>query len=423
MEEDTIELIDYLRVIWKWKWIIIIGTFVCIVATGAVSFLLPKSYQASVTFMVSEPKMAEASNFGNAQYFISYPLQTYLSYPLQTYEGIIKNRLLEAKVIERLKLDLPPYEMTLGDINGTIAVEFLRDSRLIRLKVEFPDPELAQQIANELAILAVDLNKTLTEKESVDYRDFIREQLEEAKLRLDQAEKALLDFQRTAQIESLTKELEIQLALKENFEIELENTETVLEQNKATLQRIEEQFKTQEKTFKLVSNLVEDPAYQQSLATLSKADIKALLGFNMEKEVQNPVYFHLENQLVDVISSIGGLLAKKANLEASLKENVTRLKKLQEELAQKEIELGKLERERELAQATYKMLTLRYDEARIQVISRTQELKIVDPATIPENSIKPKKKLITGIAGIVSFLFLVLASFFINYIKSVNKQH
>ena len=412
MEEDTIELIDYLRVILKWKWIIIIGTLACMAVAGAVSFLLPKIYQASVTLMVSEPKMAESTSA--TQYFVSYPLKT--------YEGIIKNRSLEAKVIERLKLDLSPYEMTLDDLNENITVESSRDSKLISLKVEFPDSELAQQIANELAVLAVDFNKTLTEKESVDSRDFIKVQLEEAKLKLEQSEKALLDFQRVAQIDSLKKELAIQLTLKGNFEIDFKNTETALEQNKARLQKIEEQFKSQDKTFKLASNLVEDPAYQQSLATLSKADIKALLGINMEKEVQNPVYFHLESQLVDIVSSIGGLLAKKANLEASLKENTTRLKKLQDELAQKEIELGKLIRERELAQATYKMLTVRYDEARIQVASRTQELKIVDPATIPEKAIKPKKKLITGIAGIVSFMSLVLASFFINYIK-VNKQH
>ena len=32
MEEDTIELIDYFRVIWKRKILIIVGTLVCIVA-------------------------------------------------------------------------------------------------------------------------------------------------------------------------------------------------------------------------------------------------------------------------------------------------------------------------------------------------------------------------------------------------------
>ena len=30
--EDEIELIDYLRVMWKWKWLIIGGTILCIVA-------------------------------------------------------------------------------------------------------------------------------------------------------------------------------------------------------------------------------------------------------------------------------------------------------------------------------------------------------------------------------------------------------
>ena len=414
MEDNSIELIDYRRVIWKWKWMIIIGTIVCMVIAGSVSFLLPKIYQASVTFMVSEPKMAEVSNLRTAPYFIKYPIKT--------YEGIIKNRSLIAKIIEKFKLDLAPYEVTLDDLNKNIIVESSSDSNIISLKVKSPDSKLAQQIANELALLAINLNKTLTEKETVDSRDLIKSQLEEARLKLDQAERALLDFKRTAQIESLKKELEIQLAQKRNLETALINIELDLEENKARLQKIEEQFKTQEKTFKLVSNLVEYPAYQQSLAILSKADIKHLLYLNMEKEVQNPLFFHLESQLADAISFIGGLLAKKAYLEASLKENAIELRKLQDELAQKEMELARLTRERDLAQEIHNII-IRYDEARIQVASRSPEIKIIDYPTLPQNAIKPKKKLIMEIAGIAGFLFFVLISFTINFIKTVYKRY
>ena len=36
MEKDAIELVDYLRVIWKRKRLIIVGTLVCMVAAGKV---------------------------------------------------------------------------------------------------------------------------------------------------------------------------------------------------------------------------------------------------------------------------------------------------------------------------------------------------------------------------------------------------
>ncbi len=36
-EEDTIELIDLLRVVWKWKWFIIIFTLICAIGAGVIS--------------------------------------------------------------------------------------------------------------------------------------------------------------------------------------------------------------------------------------------------------------------------------------------------------------------------------------------------------------------------------------------------
>ncbi len=36
--DDEIELIDLLRVLWKWKWMIILITFVCMLAAGGVQF-------------------------------------------------------------------------------------------------------------------------------------------------------------------------------------------------------------------------------------------------------------------------------------------------------------------------------------------------------------------------------------------------
>jgi len=46
--EDEIELIDLLRVIWKWRYLIIGGTLLCLVVAGTVSLLMPKVYRGSM---------------------------------------------------------------------------------------------------------------------------------------------------------------------------------------------------------------------------------------------------------------------------------------------------------------------------------------------------------------------------------------
>jgi LPS O-antigen subunit length determinant protein (WzzB/FepE family) len=43
--EDEIELIDLIRIIWKWKYLILCGTAFCAIAAIAISLFLPKIYQ------------------------------------------------------------------------------------------------------------------------------------------------------------------------------------------------------------------------------------------------------------------------------------------------------------------------------------------------------------------------------------------
>ncbi len=54
MEEDTIELVDYLRVIWKRKGLIIVGTLVCMVAAGVVSLRLPEIYRVKALISIGK---------------------------------------------------------------------------------------------------------------------------------------------------------------------------------------------------------------------------------------------------------------------------------------------------------------------------------------------------------------------------------
>ncbi|MHC4215604.1 MAG: Wzz/FepE/Etk N-terminal domain-containing protein [Planctomycetota bacterium] len=66
--EDEIELMDYLRVIWRWKYLIAAGTLICAVVAGVISFRMPKVYGIS---MVLQPGIVKIDDDGKNIYIDS----------------------------------------------------------------------------------------------------------------------------------------------------------------------------------------------------------------------------------------------------------------------------------------------------------------------------------------------------------------
>ncbi|MFQ5836124.1 MAG: GNVR domain-containing protein, partial [bacterium] len=229
-------------------------------------------------------------------------------------------------------------------------------------------------------------------------------------------------FKEKAQLAVLNKKLNILLSRKGEIEKALSHTEVDIAENAERLKRIEEEFKKTNSTIKLSRKLAENPLYQQSLAEHSGSDIKKMFNLNMEVEIANPTYQHLEKKLVDVIPTLSALYVKRDSLQAELKANTLELKTTQVELANKETELQRLKRTYDLAFGTYKMFVKKFEEVTIQVAMMSQDLKILDPAIIPEEPFKPKKKLNVLIAGVIgSMMFLVLA-FFREYLERAKKK-
>lgn len=95
---ETIELIDFLRTIWKWKWLIIIFTLACSIFVGIISFSMPKIYGVS---MVIEPGVLDIGPDGK---FI------YLDSSLNI-KSKIDSQAYNSKIFKKLNVD--PREMKL----------------------------------------------------------------------------------------------------------------------------------------------------------------------------------------------------------------------------------------------------------------------------------------------------------------------
>ncbi|SDN05203.1 YveK family protein [Bacillus sp. OK048] len=137
--EETISLKELLETLKKRLVMIILITMTAGLVSGIVSyFFITPIYQASTQILVNQAK--------NEQAVYNYnEVQTNLQL-INTYNVIIKSPAILDKVIVQLGLD-----MTAGQINEKITVGSEKDSQVVNIAVQDPDPNVAAEIANVTA--------------------------------------------------------------------------------------------------------------------------------------------------------------------------------------------------------------------------------------------------------------------------------
>lgn len=144
MAQENTELIEYLRVFWKWKLLIILVTLVCAVTSGVVSFVLPKIYQSSTILEVGRAPRHRGTDREQIE-----PIEDIesISEVLQSDEILskIKEKLNLHTTLERIRalLDVEPI---LGKYIGSRL-----QARLIKITFEDQNPQLAVDVLNTLS--------------------------------------------------------------------------------------------------------------------------------------------------------------------------------------------------------------------------------------------------------------------------------
>jgi capsular polysaccharide biosynthesis protein len=137
--EETISLRELMETLKKRIQLIMFITLTAIVVSGGVSFfLLTPIYQSSTQLLVNQSKSDQpAYNIGE--------IQTNLQL-INTYNVIMKSPAILEKVIVDLNLN-----MSASELNEKLTVASEKDSQVINLAVQDPDPKKAAEIANQTA--------------------------------------------------------------------------------------------------------------------------------------------------------------------------------------------------------------------------------------------------------------------------------
>jgi len=359
------------------RWILA-GTALCGLAALIISLLMPKIYRATTYILVSESKIGATPAAPSWQYAL-----------LPTYLPFVDNDELLARAIQRFHLDQPPYSLTPHRFRTRdyLDVSIPKSTRLLEISVEFPDAKLAADLANYLAQTAAEFNTELNAQDTESSQAFLKQRVDQAATHLAETEAALLRVRERAHIEDKEKALSILLAQKEGMAGELQKLALALAQNQSRAESLQRALAQEPRTIPLKKSLTAD-------RTLERAADKLGLDSNgtlsTTEETLNATHEELGQQLA---AANADAAAEKTGVDvatASLAKIDGRIQSLLGQVTRLRGEIEKADRDFSLAKEAYEASSRDYRNASMTVNAKSQDLKQVAPALVPEKPVRPR---------------------------------
>jgi uncharacterized protein involved in exopolysaccharide biosynthesis len=392
---DEINLLDYWRIIWKRRKLVVYVFLISVISTAIISLIMTPIYQAKATLMLVESSQSRFSAalgaLQNIPFIGGAVGGTLGKTATDKLVNILNSRTVAEDVIGKLDLvkiifkkqwdrekgewktdKAPTMQDTLQVLQkGLVKVADDRKG-LISITVEYEDPKLAADIANEYTEVLykfLNVNAISLAKRN---RIFLERQLVTTKADLQRAEEELRSYQTNRKIMAL--------------DAQSEGAVKALAELKAQIIAREVQL-----------------GAMREFATKDNPDVKRLEDELREFRVQLK---RLETGSKDPGSdeSIGAII--------TLKDAPT-------------VGLGyaRLKRDVLIQQKVFELLTQQYEMAKIEEAKDDITFQVIDPAIAPEKRIKPKRTLNVMLAGMVSLFLGVFLVFFLEFLdRQKSKQ-
>ena len=295
-------------------------------------------------------------------------------------------------------------------IMGGLSVDPVTNSLLVKISYDSPDPSWAQQIANGIADTYISVNLERRYGATAYARNFLKERLDELKLKLEESEKALVAYADKKEIIT-TSDGQHSLA-----DTDLKALNEALQ--KTTMSRIHLQEEWEQATGTTGLGLPQvllDPSIQ----ALRTQRATLLAQYQEKLGTFKPAYpdmVRLKSQIdqIDHILKEAVITIKqslKAKYEAALQEEESLRKKIGEAKStvintrNKEIEYNILKREADTNRTLYQGLLQQYKDVGVAGAVDTNNVAIIDRAQLPGSPFTPvlrKNLLISFVLGLLA---------------------
>jgi uncharacterized protein involved in exopolysaccharide biosynthesis len=349
--------------------------------------VIPPTYQAMATLLVLPPSSGGALGGALSQLETQLdavgPLRSLVNLPrsssVNDLVSILRSRSLAEKVAAQVKLEtlkpiqelqrlpLKPDELArrrVAFLQQQVAV-YAPDSRdsTLRVVVRLQDRKLPAEVANQYVQALETYLRGLIQGDTRDQQQFIDQQLKEMDTQLQQAEEALLAFQKRYRTVSLSDEIKQYITYLAELEADELAARTALKENQARQQTLEGE----------VSELT--PTFGDQLTQL-EANRQALL-----------------------------------KRQGELKTARLRYEKILATLPAQALELARLERRVTMRSRLYLVLSQQAQALRLEASRSAPLFKVLDRAIEADRPVAPVKRVVIGVSGMISMcigIFLAL---------------
>lgn len=405
------------------RWVtIVVFVILGLITAFAVYKISPVIYEAQSVFEMS---LRRPSIMGTRGAVIDMDTSGALDEIFNTRLARLRSRAVIDQIVTQYRSDYPSSTVTDEQLISTLVATKMtlqRHSRLIQISVRSPDAQLATDLANAYAKASEVFTSEQNKNESEMAVSWLSSTTEQQKRNLERADKEMLDFRVANQLDFMASESDVskQALTKITADIlVLESDVAKISELKKTLESIQsepEKFGTLPDSVPRSSEI--GLAYQQ--LQKSEAEKNSLLARytanHPDVKVKEKEVEVFKQQFADVISR--ALETCRANLELTQRQ-LSLLTPKRDELTKKlsdielksvsiKMKLDQLEREREVADISYKALLQRTREAQLASDENTAIIKLVEQAFKPTKPVLPNPMVIFPAGPVIGLLLGVV---------------
>lgn len=320
----------------------------------------------------------------------------------------------------------------------------VKESNIIEISFQYAKPDVCQAVANAAAAVLQKRNYEVKREGVGGVRKFIEGQLSRYKVQLDTSETLLKDFKEKNNITSVDREAEEVMRRLTEAEVLYNSVKTEIGSAQNRLKALREKLANQKTDLvpsitdigsswaqKLRQKLVELNLQYMNLKVQGypedhpkMADLKENIS-RIQKDLTDKASEIAQNNessldpLVQMEKFVNESIALQIELE-SQKAREKALKSIMESynaqlgtLPDKEFELAKHTRERDVNRKIYTTLLEKLEEAKIVEAEQINPIRVIDKAQLPAEPISPRKRLNLAIGFLLGLTLSVLIAFII----------
>lgn len=292
---------DIERILREYWWVPVLTMFLCGTVGLIASLVMPKKYTSSTIVLVEQPAVSTE--------YVKPVMAEDLNRRLGSMKEQVLSRSRLQPIIEKFNLyprqrNKEHMEVLVDQLRKAVDVELMqpmagsvnRQPPGFHVSVTFENPQLAQQICGELTSMFMEQNATIRIKQAADTTQFLSQQLDDAKTKLDEQDAKLAQFKRQY-LGSLPEESQTNLNLLTGMNTQLEAATQALSRAHQDKAFNETMLSQQLANFQAASANNVSPESQEQQLSILQAELASLMS---RYTPQHPDVIKLKAQIEDL---------------------------------------------------------------------------------------------------------------------------